>query len=325
MLIPLKTDRPLAKPTRTTHIIIVVTVILFLLQLVLRNAEGALVGALVLARSGTGPWTYVTYAFLHDTGGVLHIIGNMLILFVFGPAVEDRFGRWRFLAFYLGGAVVAGVAHTLSSPAGVIGASGATAAVTGAFLVLFPRTRIRSLLFFGIITFLMVPAWFFVGLAVARDLFSLGLGSSRVAHEAHLGGYLFGAGLSFALLSLKLIPRDTYDLFSMFKQANRRRAFRDAAKLAPDAAGLRAADQRADGRVGPGHGVRAEHDEPDPEADRLAEARAVVSTALGEGRMDDAVARYRDLVDAYAEKQPSAATLSRGAQFTIPRASRKKA
>lgn len=313
MLIPLRTDRPLTRPTRTTHVILALTLLSYAAQLAVRNGNEGLNGtpfeAFMLRPDVSGFWTYVSYAFLH--ADFWHILGNMLILFVFGPAVEDRFGRFRFAAFYLAGAVIAGVAHALTTRSGVIGASGATAAVTGAFLVLFPRTRIRSVWFFGIIMPVMVPAWFFIGLALARDVFSIGLGSSNIAHVAHLGGYAFGAGLSFVLLWFKLIPREPYDLFSISRQAKRRRAFREAARIRePDASRVRRASSDTS---------RAGEDDaaPDPQAEILAEARAAVSTAIAEERMDEAVSGYRELVSRFGGERPGAATLSRNAQFKI--------
>jgi len=145
--------------------------------------------------------TLVTSQFLH--GGWLHILGNMLYLWIFGNNVEDRLGRFRFLLFYLVGGVVAGltqVAIAPNSPVPTIGASGAIAATLGAYLVLFPRARITSLVFLGFFYQLIdVPAvivlvfWFV--LQLIDGIASLGMtdASGGVAFFAHIGGFVFGA------------------------------------------------------------------------------------------------------------------------------------
>lgn len=312
MLIPLGTDRPLHRPTRVVYALMAINVLAFAFQRA-AVASAATDGdvwfrAMILQRDHSGIWTYLTYAFLHDWNGIWHIVGNMLILWVFGPAVEDRFGRWRFLAFYLGGAVVAGLAHTLFSASPVVGASGAIAAVTGAFIVLFPLTRVRSIWLLGFAGFVMVPAWFFIGLALARDLFSIGLGQRMgVANEAHLGGYLFGGVLSFVLLWAKLLHREQYDLFSLGRQFKRRQDIRGAARIS-DATTQRAANGAARQRPA---------EKPDPIVEQIAAERAKVSRALAEGRTDDAIAVYRHLVERHGAVRPGAATLNRRAQFEL--------
>ncbi|MHC4126188.1 MAG: rhomboid family intramembrane serine protease, partial [Planctomycetota bacterium] len=97
-------------------------------------------------------WQFVSYAFLH--GGFMHIIGNMFFLYLFGNNVNDKLGSIGYLCFYLAGAVFSGVGHAIVSDASVLGASGAVAAVTGAYLVLFPQTLITVvywLIFIGTI------------------------------------------------------------------------------------------------------------------------------------------------------------------------------
>jgi len=142
-------------------------------------------------------WLYIfTSMFLH--GGWLHIISNMWILFVFGRNVEASMGGLRYLIFYL----LAGAAAALlqvyvqpESPNPMIGASGAIAGVLGAYLFLFPRARIASLVFlFVIFTIVEIPAaiilLLWIGLQIYSGLFSTGGG---VAWWAHIGGFLFGA------------------------------------------------------------------------------------------------------------------------------------
>jgi membrane associated rhomboid family serine protease len=145
--------------------------------------------------------TLITSQFLH--GGWLHLLGNMLFLWIFGNNVEDRLGRIRFLVFYLVGGTVAGLTQVginPESPIPTIGASGAIAATLGAYLVLFPRARITSLVFLGFFYQLIdVPAvvvlvfWFL--LQLIDGIASLGVtdASGGVAFFAHIGGFVFGA------------------------------------------------------------------------------------------------------------------------------------
>jgi membrane associated rhomboid family serine protease len=145
--------------------------------------------------------TLITSQFLH--GGWLHLLGNMLFLWIFGNNVEDRLGRIRFLVFYLVGGTVAGLTQVAINPESTIptiGASGAVAATLGAYLVLFPRARITSLVFLGFFYQLIdVPAvvvlvfWFL--LQLIDGIASLGVtdASGGVAFFAHIGGFVFGA------------------------------------------------------------------------------------------------------------------------------------
>ena len=109
-------------------------------------------------------WQYFTYQFLHENW--LHILGNMLFLYIFGNNINDRMGHLGYLAFYLAGGVMAGIGHAATASTPVIGASGAVAAVTGAYLVLLPRSNITLFYFFFIIGAIEIPPpasqWFVV-------------------------------------------------------------------------------------------------------------------------------------------------------------------
>ncbi len=147
--------------------------------------------------------TLVTGTFLH--GGWLHILGNMVFLWAFGPAIEDAMGRTRYLVFYLTGGVVAMLAQVAGSPHShvpCLGASGAIAAVMGAFLVLYPRDRIRSLVIIFIffrVTFvpasLLIGFWFLFQLLNAMGSVAA-VQSGGVAYLAHVGGFLFGVAMA---------------------------------------------------------------------------------------------------------------------------------
>ena len=144
--------------------------------------------------------TLIASQFLH--GSWLHLLGNMLYLWIFGNNVEDRLGRVVFVAFYLTGGVLAGLSQVAIDPSSsvpTIGASGAIAATLGAYLVLFPRARITSLVFLGFFYQLInVPAIIVLGfwfvLQVADGIASLGVTTvGGVAVFAHIGGFVAGA------------------------------------------------------------------------------------------------------------------------------------
>ena len=147
-----------------------------------------------------------TSMFLH--GGWMHLIGNMVFLFVFGDNVEDAMGHPRFLAFYLLCGLGAGMAQVLINPQSqipLVGASGAISGVLGAYIVLFPHGRVRTLVFLGIFaTVMLFPAWVMIGvwilLQVINGVLSLNVtaaDSGGVAFWAHIGGFALGAVLVF--------------------------------------------------------------------------------------------------------------------------------
>jgi membrane associated rhomboid family serine protease len=134
--------------------------------------------------------------FLH--GSWLHIGGNMLFLWVFGNNIEDRMGWLPYLAFYLLAGVVAAAAHIAiqaSSTVPIVGASGAIAGVMGAYLVLFPDVKIRSLLIFFLVLIRDIPAKWLLGFWFVLQFFTNP--AEGVAWMAHVGGFVFGAAVAF--------------------------------------------------------------------------------------------------------------------------------
>ncbi len=141
----------------------------------------------------------LAHMFLH--GGWLHVIGNMLYLWIFGDNVEDALGSVPFLLFYLSSGVIAAVGQGVLAPAPMVGASGAIAGVLGAYLVMFPTARISTLVFLGIfITVLQLPALIVIGLFIVYQVLE-GLTELRlavhpstqgVAYFAHVFGFLAG-------------------------------------------------------------------------------------------------------------------------------------
>jgi membrane associated rhomboid family serine protease len=142
--------------------------------------------------------TILTAMFMHASWS--HIIGNMIFLWAFAPEIEDAMGPGRYFVFYIVGGLVAMLAQVAADPHSTVpnlGASGAIAAVMGAFLVTYPRDRIRAVLFFFVffrITF--IPAALLIGFWFLTQLFSAGVvaqvQTGGVAYLAHIGGFIFG-------------------------------------------------------------------------------------------------------------------------------------
>lgn len=168
------------------------------------QGPGCLLGPAPYGKSP--PLSVLTAMFVH--GSWLHLLGNMLFLWIFGNNIEDRLGRLRYLVFYLFCGYVAGYGFALLSPDSrtpLIGASGAIAGVLGAYLVLYPRVRVWSLVPFLFFIPLRLPAWVVLGLwFVLQAFYSAGYGlteAGSVAYAAHVFGFVVGA-----LLALPLRP-----------------------------------------------------------------------------------------------------------------------
>ena len=138
-------------------------------------------------------WQFLTYAFLH--GSVAHILGNMYFLYIFGNNVNDRLGNLGYLIFYLAGAVFSALGHILAATIGgtgaatpVLGASGAIAAVCGAYLVLFPQSLITIVYWFFIIGTMEIPALYLIIVKLILIDNVISRSAQNVAYDAHLGG-----------------------------------------------------------------------------------------------------------------------------------------
>ena len=209
-------------PRRTTIItvlLIAVNVFLFFLELQGGNAFVRHWSAIpVRITHGHRSITLLTSMFMH--GGWLHIIGNMIYLWAFGPEIEDAMGSARFLFFYLAGGLIAMMAQVVADPFSsipVLGASGAIASVMGAFIVTFPRDRIRTVLFFLIffrVTY--IPAVLLIGFWFVMQVLDVGsvaeVRTGGVAYLAHIAGFLFGVIFARMLIDKKrlLYPGSSY-------------------------------------------------------------------------------------------------------------------
>ena len=164
-------------------------------------------GLACLVDPGRAPQHVVTSMFLH--GGWMHLIGNMWFLWLFGNNVEDSMGRGRFIAFYLLCGLGAALAQVFADPNSIVpmvGASGAISGVMGAYIVLYPRVRVFTLIPLGFfITSLALPAWVMLGYwMVLQVVGGLGGADTGVAFWAHVGGFVAG------LVLVKLFARREY-------------------------------------------------------------------------------------------------------------------
>jgi hypothetical protein len=199
--------------------------------------------------------------------------------------VCDKLGNAAYLAFYLAGGVFSGIAFCLMSDGSVVGASGSVSAVTGAFLVLLPRTNVTLLVFFVIIGLFEISSmWLILAfflMDVIGELVAQSSGGGGVAHMAHIGGTFFGVGICLLLLRLRLLPRDLFDILALMDRWNRRRQHRAAVDKGFDPFAV--AQQTA-------------RERPDPRFDQIQDLRAVISESVAHNRLSDAATQYVQLL-----------------------------
>ncbi|ABP49880.1 rhomboid family intramembrane serine protease [Pyrobaculum arsenaticum] len=210
MALPIRDINPPRTYPYVTKALVFINIAVFIYELV--NPDIILQYSLIPAYAWDQPYRWVTHMFLH--GGLLHIVGNMIYLWVFGDNVEDHYGHLRFLVLYLmwgfaaafvqyqitawqtaAMAAVGPFNNPMYTP--MLGASGAISGVLGAYMILYPRATIVTLVFFFVITIVDIPAWVYIGFWFlyqlfygAVDLFTLQ--PSGVAYFAHIGGFLAG-------------------------------------------------------------------------------------------------------------------------------------
>lgn len=206
-MIPIRDKLPTRRVPIINFLLIAANVVVFILQWLSGSQNESITYqyALIPANFLSAPGNFgnvmdiFTSMFMH--AGILHLAGNMLYLWIFGDNVEDRFGHIRYLLFYLAGGVIATFAHIFTNPASTlptVGASGAIAAVLGAYLVLYPSSRIVTFIPIGFFLQLrLVPAAMVLVVWFVLQLFNgvLSLGQSDVggtAFWAHIGGFITG-------------------------------------------------------------------------------------------------------------------------------------
>ena len=233
-------------------------------------------------------WQFVSYAFLH--GSVMHIAGNMFFLYLFGRNVNDKLGNIGYVSFYLAGAVFSSIGHALLGGGPVLGASGAVAAVTGAYLVLFPRTLVT--VFYWLLYFIdtiEISALYFIGIKLILwdNIFERSV--PNVAYDAHLSGYAFGILSMLAMLALGLISSSTYDLWSMLRQWNRRRQYRDVVAGGYDPFTGTGAKKVKVREVKKSHADKKKFE-------HIQQLRNEISQRIAERNMPDAAGKYLELI-----------------------------
>jgi hypothetical protein len=227
-MFPIRDDQPSFSTPYVNYFIIALNVLVYVFAEIPTEAQGArafnglifqfglIPHDFTLALRGTAQYplaanllTVLTSMFLH--GGFFHVLGNMWFLWIFGDNVEDRVGHFGYLIFYLICGIAAAltyIALTPSSPVPLVGASGAIAGVMGAYLILYPRARVLTWVFF--IFFLWLPAWIWLGVWFLGQFFDTVLIAAGTVHQnggvafaAHVGGFLTG------LILIKVFPRRT--------------------------------------------------------------------------------------------------------------------
>ena len=210
-MFPIRDHNPSRSTPWVTWAIIGINVLVFLSYAGALNSPAMLYAvwddwALIPAEvtAGQGWITVLTSMWLH--GGFMHLIGNMLFLWVFGDNMEDEFGHLGFLGFYLASGAAAAILHVASDPSSpipTVGASGAVAGVMGGYLLLFPKAKV-DVLFIIVILFKIVPipAWIVLGVWFAIQFASGAMTPTEgggVAYWAHVGGFAAGAALTLPL------------------------------------------------------------------------------------------------------------------------------
>ena len=222
-MIPIRDEIPTRRVPVINYLLIAANILVFVVQWLAGPYQESLVYQFALIPANLtsglnlGDITDIfTGMFMH--AGILHLGGNMLYLWIFGDNVEDSMGAGKYLSFYLVGGVVASLTHILTNPGSqipTVGASGAIAAVLGAYLVLYPQSRVLTIIPLGFfLRMTLVPASIVLGLWFVLQLFSgfLSLGGpdvGGVAFWAHIGGFVAGVVMANLLVSRR---RPEYDV-----------------------------------------------------------------------------------------------------------------
>jgi len=206
-MFPIRDTQPSYSKPIVTVLLIVVNILVFLFEFSLDPySQNALIFTYGLVPDHFRWMNVFTSMFLH--GGWMHVLGNMWFLWIFGDNIEDILGHGKFVLFYLLCGIAAAMTQTylsLDSRVPMVGASGAIAGVMGAYMVKFPSSRIYTLIFYIFITTLDVPAWvmliYWFGIQFVSGLGSLAAPTAQggTAFFAHVGGFLAGIGLIYAL------------------------------------------------------------------------------------------------------------------------------
>ncbi|WP_432798153.1 rhomboid family intramembrane serine protease [Poriferisphaera sp. WC338] len=326
LIFPVKTDRPSRKKPWVNYALIAANIVIYLLTFdqiagaqayVIKAYQSGYnlpldqlykafpVTAYYLRPDDLHVYQFFTSAFLHQ--GIYHIFGNMIFLYVFGNNVEDRLGHVGYLFFYLAAGVVSGLGHAAFEASPALGASGAIAGVTGAFLALFPLANITLFYWvFFIIDYFEVAGIILILFRVIQDFIFNWIGTDNVAYVAHLSGYLFGFALCMALLMIRLFPREPYDMLALIERRRRQAQFKRMAAggYSPwesQTSSENATDPGIFGRTQPDQGQDVPHTFA-PEDQALVELRAQISAAISQHDMTRASRLYIQLMEMSSEQ-----------------------
>ncbi len=298
IVLPIRTESVSRRPPSLNYILIGVNALLFLVFD--SGATGDVLTAfkeeyLYFRSHDPAFHQFFTYQFLH--ADIMHLLGNMLFLWVFGNSVNSKMGHGPFLVFYLAGGAFAAWGYALvhPGPSTLLGASGAVAAITTAYLALFPRSHVTVLIwFFLFIHFVELPAMIIIGLKIIvwDNVIGPSLSQSqRIAHNAHLAGYFFGFVGALGMLFVRGLPRDQFDILAVWKRWHQRRGFQ-AAMSDPQAA--------ARAQFGPvARPVTMdpkEKAEEDARVDRMTDLRGRIVEAVEKRDISSAAGLYEELV-----------------------------
>jgi len=297
LLLPIGTDNPLRRTPVMNYALVIANFVIFIYFSYFTGAGSSSApghnpaGPYMLYPGSPRLYQFITYAFLH--GGWMHVIGNMLFLYIFGNSVNDKLGHLGYLLFYLAGGVASALGYALmnlDSTTPMLGASGAVAAVTGAYMVLFPKTYIHVFYWLFFIGTLEVHAFYFIlfKLAIFDNIIQPRLyGTSNVAYDAHLAGYVFGICIPLAMLALKLLAHSPYDLWAVIKQLHRRNQYRRSVSGGYDPYSVTSAGRKK---------VDAKVTEPDPRQEEIFSLRAKIFSAVNSSDLNTAVDAYLRLI-----------------------------
>ncbi len=297
-MIPISTDTPVRRTPWVNYGLLAANVLVYLL---LGGVEGRSDSSMrriyaMLQLDGGNPQLYqfFTYQFLH--AGLAHIGGNMLFLWVFGNPVNAKMGHGPYLLFYLAGGVFAATGYTLYNDHALVGASGAIAAVTTAYLALFPRSHITIVYWFFFIGTFELPSMIMIlfKMILWDNIMAPGMvGESNIAFGAHLAGYGFGFAAASAMLALRVLPRDQFDIVALWRRWMQRRGMQAAM-----------ADPNARARAMYGRVARpvsmdtvTVHNGPPMVSDRVGELRMQIAEALAHNDRDTASSLYEQLME----------------------------
>lgn len=284
IVLPIRTNVECRRTPYTNYALIGANVVFFLLSMV--PALQGHIDNFMLHPDRPYLWQFVTFAFLH--GGIAHILGNMFFLYLFGNNVNDKLGHLGYFCFYLAGAVFSGLVHAIlyPSPIPLLGASGAVAAVTGAFLVLYPQTLITIFYWLIFIGTIDLPALYFIGFKLIIWDNVIERQMAHVAYDAHLAGYGLGIATMLLLLATGVISRNPMDMWAMIKRWNRKRTYRDAVSGGYDPFTGKNPNKKIWSKE------VAKNKPESPEAEKIRKIRSEITDLLGSGRLSAAAEAY---------------------------------